>query len=101
MRPLEADPVAFEAEAWRSAQPAYGSLEPVAVAFEDATDAASDRFARAVELAGELIEVGDDELAGGGGSRSTYVGCEVAERCVLLVTDRGNDRDAARRDGAD
>ena len=76
-------------------------VEPVAVALEHAADATRDRLARTVEVAGQLSEVGDDELAGGGRRRGPDVGREVAERRVLLVADRGDDGDAARRDGAD
>ncbi len=95
------DAVALEAEAWRGAQPVGGALEPVAVALEHAADADArcDPRARS-RLPQQLIEVGDDELAGGGGCRGADVGGEVAERRVLLVTDRRDDGDAARRDGA-
>ena len=98
---LEPEAVALEAEARRGAQPVSGARQPVAVALEHATDAARDRVPRTVEVAGQLIEVGDDELAGGGRRRGSDVGGEVAERRVLLMADCGDDRDAARRDGAD
>ena len=59
------------------------------------------RLARALEARAELADVGHDEARGGGRRRRAHVGGEVAERGVLLVADRRDDRDGARSDGAD
>ena len=46
------------------------------------------------------VEVGDDEAARRGGSRGADIGGEVAERRVLLVADRADDRNRAAGDGS-
>ena len=51
--------------------------------------------------AGQLGDVGDDELPGHRRRRGAHVGGEVAERRVLLVPDRGDDGDRAGRDRPD
>ena len=55
---------------------------------------------RSLEAGGELCQVRDDEARGCGRRRGARVGDEVGERRVLLVTDRGDDRDRAGGDRA-
>ncbi len=52
----------------------------------------------AFEAVAQFGDVGDDEPCGGGRRRGANVGGQVAERCVLLVADRGDDRHRALGD---
>ena len=63
--------------------------------------AAAEASAGALEPFMELAEIRDDEPRGRGRRRCANVCREVAERGVLLVADRGDDRNCAGRDRTD
>ena len=77
-----------------------GRGEALGLALDDPAGAAFEPAVRALEPRVQLGEVGHDETAGDGGRRGADVGGEVAERRVLLVPDRRDDRTGSG-DGAD
>src|SRR5207344_836417 len=76
-----------------AAQVVPREVEASALAFERAASAGGEGRPGALEAGGELCEVGDDETRGRRRRRGAGVGDEVGERRVLLVADRGDDRD--------
>ena len=76
-------------------QPLVRVRESLCLPVDDAPSAARETRARAVELLRQLSQVRDDELACRRGGRRPHVGREVAERRVLFVPDRGDDRHGA------
>ena len=96
MRVLDAPALPLECEARCGAEPLGRAAESLRVAFERAPDAAAERVAGAVETTRQLRELRDDELPRHRRRGRANVGGEVAERRVLLVPDRGDDRHRAR-----
>ena len=72
--------------------------EPLCVHVERPPGSAFEAGAGAVEPLTQLAEVGDDQPCRSRRRRGANVGGEVAERRVLLVADRGDDRHRAARD---
>ena len=79
---------------------AAAAVEALAVAGERRRRRTAERLARAVEPGEELAEVGHDEPRGHARRGGAHVGDEVAQRRVLLVADRRDDRHRAGGDGA-
>ena len=101
VRALDAPTLPLEREPRRGAQPLGRPPEPLGVAIERPSDAAAQPVARAVEPIRQLRELRDDELPRHRRRGRAYVGGEVAERRVLLVAHRGDDRHRARGDRPD
>src|SRR3546814_11394409 len=79
---------------------AEANCQPCVVAYAGPLGRARGAKAELADLGQELGANRDGDLGGGGGSRRSHVGGEVAERRVRLVADGGYDRDRSAGDGA-
>src|SRR3546814_4088868 len=79
---------------------AEANFQPFGGAFAGPLGRARGAKAELADLGQELGANRDGDLGGGGGSRRSHVGGEVAERRVRLVADGGYDRDRRAGDGA-
>src|SRR5690349_9263518 len=98
---LEPGATAFDEQSRSTAEPFMRLLEPRRVPLQRPAGPTGERGAVAVELLAQLGDIGHDEPCGGCRRGGTDVGGEVAKRRVLLVADRGDDRDRAGRDRPD
>ncbi len=105
---LQADARAVECRAATLDEEPRGGDEPLAIrdragldrARARASRRAPTRWRRALETGAQLVEVGHHQARGRGRSCGANVRGEVAEWLVLLVSNRGDDRNGARRNGA-
>ena len=97
---IERCATALEQEARRGAKPLALPRQPASAALELRVHRELEPSSRRGEHGVELGEIRHDERAGCGRRRRARVGGEVAERRVLLVTDRRHDGDAGGGDGA-
>src|ERR671930_1758118 len=82
-------------------KPSGQGVERRPLALDKEERGAIETFAESAQSLAQLALVGDDEARGGGGRGGANVCGEIAKRRVLLVSDRGDDRDRRVRDGAD
>ena len=92
---LELRASAFEEQARRATEPLVHPVEPAPLALEAPARSPLEAGARAVEPLQQLNQVGNEEPTGHARGRGAHVGGEVAERRVLLVADRADDRHRA------
>src|SRR5207302_6256252 len=93
-------PAALEQERGRAAEAIVREREPLALAVECPASPALERLAARGQSLEQFAQVRDDEPPGHARGRGPEVRCKVAERRVLLVPDRRDDRHRARGDGA-
>ena len=97
---LEARALAFDRQCGRSPQTLVSVHQPLPCAFECPSRSARKAGPQAIELGVQLDRIRDDELRSGGRRGGAYVSREIAERRVLFVSDRRDDRNGTLRDCA-
>ncbi len=98
---IERGAPAFQEEPRGAAQALSLSCEPPAIAFQPRAHREAQPSARGGQRQLEVADVRNDERSGRGGRRRPRVGCEIAQRRVLLVAHGRHDRNAGGSDGAD